>query len=80
MAALIFAVGFDDQLPCARNKWNFGIGCTLFACESEAVEFKGGSLYSVASFNVRGDGAAVAAIIAKHEKAQARHAASLQAN
>lgn len=73
MNGIVYAVGFDDQFPCNRNRYNFGIGATLFACEGDAIAFKGKTLYSVSSFKVK----SVSEAIAAQDKVQQRHAESL---
>ncbi len=69
----LYAAGFDDQMPSARNRYTFGIGATLFASEADAREFVGTSLYSVNAYHV----ADPAAAIAQQDDKQRRHAESL---
>lgn len=73
MTGIVYAVGFEDQFPCNRNRYTFGIGATLFDNEADALAFKGTSLYSVSTFKV----ANVSDAIAFQDNVQKRHAESL---
>lgn len=69
----LYAAGFDDQMPSARNRYTFGIGATLFINEADARVFVGASLYSVHAYYV----ADPTALIAQQDDKQRRHADSL---
>lgn len=71
----LYAAGFDDQMPSARNRYTFGIGATLFTNEADARAFVGASLYSVHAYYV----ADLAAAITQQDDKQRRHAESLGA-
>lgn len=46
-----WAAGFDDQLPCARNRYNFGIGAILFTNKQDADDYVAGKVISVREFS-----------------------------
>lgn len=46
-----WAAGFDDQLPCARNRYNFGVGAILFTNKQDADDYVAGKVISVREFS-----------------------------
>ncbi len=46
-----WAAGFDDQFPCARNRYNFGVGAILFTNKQDADDYVAGKVISVREFS-----------------------------
>lgn len=76
MGIKFFACGFDDQMPCARNNYTFGVGATLFTDKISADSFVRGKVISVVECEAR-DMAHLGEIFASQAMKQKRHAISL---
>lgn len=72
----VWACGFDDQLPCARNNYNLGIGATIFTHEDEARQFVDNKVIECRELVVYSD-IQLTNLIARQRNVLAMHVTSL---
>lgn len=79
MGIKFYACGFEDQMPCARNKYTFGIGATLFVDRINAESFVRSKVIGVHEFEAR-DLTHLGQIFGNQAMAQKQHAINLGFN